>query len=319
MREDILDVNYEDLTLERRGLAAWITINRADRGNSFRRQTLDEITDALVRIGDASNVRVVVITAAGQRFFSTGGDVGDYWTRYRDDMVGMRAYERAMEKTFSEMIHCPKPIIHRINGDCVGGANAFHLAADLAVMSTGAKLQQVGTMIGSVGGFGPTQWWPQVVGDKRAREILLCCKPVDAELALQWGAVNAIAPYDQLDAAVQVYVDKLAKGFPDAMRYCKVSVNAPKELAFREMTQAREWLALHFPSMESREGFGAFFEKRAIDSEPSWKAVDTGHVTVAPYGGFSVACGSCGATYLPEDHKFCGQCGTALKPKGKAR
>ena len=98
----------------------------------------------------------VVITAAGSRFFSTGGDVGDYSTRYSDDMVGMRAYERALEKTFAEMIHCPKPIIHRINGDCVGGANAFHLAADIAVMSTNAKLQQVGTMIGSVGGFGPT-------------------------------------------------------------------------------------------------------------------------------------------------------------------
>lgn len=318
MRENILDATYEDLILERRGLAVWLTINRANRGNSFRRQTLDEITDALVRIGDAPNARVVVLTAAGQRFFSTGGDVGDYWTRYRDDMIGMRAYERAMEKTFGEMIHCPKPIIHRINGDCVGGANAFHLAADIAVMSTTAKLQQVGTMIGSVGGFGPTQWWPNAVGDKRAREILLCCKPVDAELALQWGAVNAIAPYDKLDAAVQTYVDKLAQGFPDALRYTKVSVNAAKELAFREMTQAREWLALHFPSMESREGFGAFFEKRAIDPEPSWKAVDTGHVTVAPYGGFSITCGSCGATYLPEDHKFCGQCGAALKPKGKA-
>jgi len=47
-------------------------------------------------------------------------------------MTGMRAYERALEKTFAEMIHCPKPIIHRINGDCVGGANAFHLAADIA-------------------------------------------------------------------------------------------------------------------------------------------------------------------------------------------
>lgn len=318
MREDILDVAYEDVKLERRGFAAWITIDRAGRGNSFRRQTLDEITDALERIGDAPDVRAVVITSAGNRFFSTGGDVGDYWTRYRDDMVGMRAYERAMEKTFSEMIHCPKPIIHRINGDCVGGANAFHLAADIAVMSTNAKLQQVGTMIGSVGGFGPTQWWPQVVGDKRAREILLCCKPVSAELALQWGVVNAIAPYDKLDDAVQAYVDKLAKGFPDAMRYTKVSVNAPKELAFREMSQAREWLALHFPSMESREGFGAFFEKRAVNSEPSWKAVDTGHVTVAPYGGFSISCTSCGATYLPEDHKFCGMCGGGLPALGKS-
>jgi enoyl-CoA hydratase/carnithine racemase len=317
MREGILNVAYEDVTLERRGLAAWITINRASRGNAFRRQTLDEMTDALIRVGEAPDARVVVVTAAGERFFSTGGDVGDYWTRYRDDMVGMRAYERALEKIFAEMIHCPKPIIHRINGDCVGGANAFHLAADIAVMSASAKLQQVGTMIGSVAGFGPTQWWPLAVGDKRAREILLCCKPIDAALALAWGAVNAIAPYAELDAAVGGYVDTLAKGFPDAMRYSKVALNAGKELAFREMTQAREWLTLHFPSMESREGFGAFFEKRAVNPEPSWAAVDTGHVTVAPHGGFSVTCGACGAAYLPEDHAFCGRCGAPLKGKGK--
>jgi enoyl-CoA hydratase/carnithine racemase len=56
--------------------------------NSFRRQTLDEIIDALERIGDAPDVRAVVLTSAGSRFFSTGDDVGDYWTRYRDDMEG---------------------------------------------------------------------------------------------------------------------------------------------------------------------------------------------------------------------------------------
>ena len=85
----------------------------------------------------------------------------------------------------------------------------------------------------------------------------------------------------------------------------------------RKMTQAREWLTLHFPSMESREGFGAFFNKRAVTAEPSWRAVDTGHVTVAPYGGYSETCGSCGADCLPEDHRFCGICGSALK-KGAA-
>jgi len=101
--------------------------------------------------------------------------------------------------------------------------------------------------------------------------------------------------------------------FPDALRYTKVALNVQKELAFREMTQAREWLTLHFPSMESRAGFGAFFHKRPVSSEASWKAVDTGHVTVAPYGGYSVICGSCGATDLPEDHRFCGVCGHTLK------
>lgn len=307
------DVHYEDIGFEKRGHAAWITINRERKGNSFRRQTLDEICDALVRAGEGPGVRSVVITAAGTRFFSTGGDVGDYHQRYSDDMIGMRSYERALEKTFAEIIHCPKPVIHRINGDVVGGANAFHLAADYAVMSRMAKLQQVGVGIGSVAGFGPTQWWPTVVNDKRARDILMSLKPVTSELAETWGVVNVACEPDQLDAEVDKAVANYARMFPDALRYTKVALNVQKELAFREMTQAREWLTLHFPSMESRAGFGAFFNKRPVNSESSWKAVDTGHVTVAPYGGYSVICGSCGATDLPEDHRFCGVCGHELK------
>ena len=85
-------------------------------------ETLEEIRDAVERCGDAPGIRSVVLTAAGSRFFSTGGDVVDYNTRYMDDLTGMRAYERAMERTFSEIMHCPKPVIHRVNGDVVGGA-----------------------------------------------------------------------------------------------------------------------------------------------------------------------------------------------------
>ncbi len=314
MRDDVMETSYEDIRLEKRGLAAWVTIDRPKLGNSFRRQTLDEITDAFQRIGDSVGIRAAIITATGDRFFCTGGDVRDYHTRYRDDMIGMRAYERAMERTFAEILHCPKPVIHRINGDVVGGANAFHLAADLAVMVDTAVLKQVGTMIGSVAGFGPTQWWPLTVTDKQAREILLCCTPISAQQALEWGAVNAVASREELDEVVQSYVDRLSRAFPDAMRYTKVALNANKELGFREMTQAREWLALHFPSTESREGFGAFFEKRKTDPEGSWKAVDSGHVTVAPYGGYSLTCRACGAAQLPEDHAYCGVCGAELKP-----
>ncbi|GAC1547500.1 MAG: 1,4-dihydroxy-2-naphthoyl-CoA synthase [Candidatus Velthaea sp.] len=305
-------VTYEDILYAEAGGVARITINRENRGNAFRRQTLEELTAAFIHAGQAPGVRVVVLTAAGKRFFCTGGDVRDYMERYGDDMTAMREYERVMERCFSEMIHCQRPIVMRINGDVVGGANAFHLAADLAVMSTSAKLQQVGVMVGSVAGFGPTQWWPGAVGDKRAREIIMCCRPVPAQLALEWGAVNAIAAPEELDAAVQGYTDTLKRAFPEAMRYSKVSLNAAKEQAFREMTQAREWLTLHFPSMESREGFGAFVQKRAVDNEPSWERVGSGHVTVAPYGGFSLTCGACGAAALPEQHTFCGVCGTKL-------
>jgi enoyl-CoA hydratase/carnithine racemase len=308
------DVHYEDIGFEKRGHAAWITINREKRGNSFRRETLDEIRDAVERAGDGPGVRSVVITAAGSRFFSTGGDVVDYNTRYTDDLIGMKSYERAMERTFSEIMHCPKPVIHRVNGDVVGGANAFHLAADFVVMNRTAKFQQVGVGVGSVAAFGPTQWWPLMVGDRRARDILMAPQAGHVRSGRkQWGVANVVCDYDQLDAEVEKIVANLARMFPDALRYTKVTLNHQKELLFREMTQAREWCTLHFPSMESRSGFGAFFHKKPIDSNPSWKAQDTGHNTVAPYGGYSVLCTTCGADHLPEDHKFCGVCGAELK------
>lgn len=313
------EVQYEDVTFEKRGHAAWITINREKRGNSFRRETLDEIRDAVERAGEGPGIRSVVITAVGSRFFSTGGDVVDYNTRYLNDLTGMKSYERAMERTFSEIMHCPKPVILRVNGDVVGGANAFHLAADFVVMNSKSKFQQVGVGVGSVAAFGPTQWWPLMVGDRRARDILMALKPVPASLALEWGVVNAVSEYDQLDAEVEKIVNTLAGMYPEALRYTKVALNHQKELMFREMTQAREWCTLHFPSMESRSGFGAFFHKKPLDSTASWKALDTGHNTVAPYGGYSVLCRTCGADHLPEDHKFCGVCGADLKsPKATA-
>lgn len=312
------DVQYEDISFEKRGHAAWITINREKRGNSFRRETLEEIRDAVERCGDGPGVRSVVITAAGSRFFSTGGDVVDYNTRYMDDMVGMRAYERAMERTFSEIMHCPKPVICRVNGDVVGGANAFHLASDFVVMNRTAKFQQVGVGVGSVAAFGPTQWWPLMVNDRRARDILMQLKPVTSDLAEQWGVASVVADYDQLDAEVEKIVANTARMFPEALRYTKVALNHHKELMFREMTQAREWCSLHFPSMESRSGFGAFFQKKPIDSNASWKAIDTGQNTLAPYGGYSVQCKSCGSDHLPELHKFCGVCGADLQKQKAA-
>jgi enoyl-CoA hydratase/carnithine racemase len=164
-----------------------------------------------------------------------------------------------------------------------------------------------------VAAFGPTQWWPLLVNDRRARDILMQLRPVTAELADQWGVVTAVADYEQLDAEVEKIVVNLARMFPEALRYTKVALNHHKETLFREMTQAREWCSLHFPSMESRSGFGAFFQKKPIDSSASWKALDTGQNTLAPYGGYSVQCKACGADHLPELHRFCGVCGAELQ------
>jgi 1,4-dihydroxy-2-naphthoyl-CoA synthase len=164
----------------------------------------------VIRAGEAPGVRSVVITAAGERFFSTGGDVNDYHLKYSDDMIGMRSYERALERVFAEIIHCPKPVIHRINGDVVGGANAFHLAADFAVMAKSAKLQQVGSARRSVAGFRPDSSGgrsPSTTSGARHPDV-----PEAGDLGARagMGAVNTVVETAGLDAAVDDLVNRLA-------------------------------------------------------------------------------------------------------------
>lgn len=303
---------YEDIRYERDGHKAIITIDREHRGNSFRRQTLDEINDAVVDAGERPGIRILVLTAAGQRFFSTGGDVNEYHHSYRGNMAAFRSYQRAIEVTCGSIIQSAIPVIARLNGIVAGGSNAFHLAADITVASENTVIQQVGVKIGSVSGLGPNQWWPLTIGDKRSRELLLTGKRLDAQTALEWGAFNAVVPQAELDAEVDRWVEQIITGFPDALRYTRLSLNGAKELAFREITQAREWLQLHFPSTESAEGFAAFAERRDADAEFSWERVEDGEVTVAPHGGLRRQCPECGTRGLAEKHRFCGICGAEL-------
>lgn len=303
----------EDVRYELDGPVARVIIDRPAKGNSFRFETLKELTACIQDAGDRSGVRAIVLSASGDRFFSTGGDVKDYHERYRHDVAAFRTYQLAIEATLQAMLQCPRPIIARVNGDVVGGANAFHLAADLVVASETAHFHQIGAKIGSVSGLGPAQWWPLVVGDRRARELLLRARPLDARTALKWGAINDVVPYEGLDEMVQTYVDDLAAGFPDALRYARIAMNAGKEGLMREISQAREWLTMHFPSAESVEGFDAFIQKRPVDRTLSWHAADQGKVTVAPWGSAIRKCDACGAAGIADDHQFCGLCGARLE------
>ncbi|SDH53616.1 enoyl-CoA hydratase/isomerase family protein [Pseudonocardia oroxyli] len=304
---------YEDIRYEQDGALAIITIDRESRGNSFRRQTLDEMYDAITNVGAQRGVKALVVTGAGRRFFSAGGDVVEYaGSNYDTNMNEFRNYQRTIERVALELIHCPVPVIARVNGFVAGGSNVFHLAADISVASRDCFIQQVGTRVGSVSGLGPNQWWPLTIGDKRARELMVAGRRVDAATAYQWGAFNAVVDYADLDDEVLRWAEMITQGFPDAVRYTRVSLNAAKERGIREMTQNREWLQLHFPSIESSEGFRSFAAGRPADTGPSYRGVDTGRVSTAPHGALAKKCQSCGAAGLAVEHSFCGLCGESI-------
>jgi enoyl-CoA hydratase/carnithine racemase len=148
----------------------------------------------------------------------------------------------------------------------VGGGNELQMSCDLAVAADDIFIKHVGVARGSVPAAGATQWLPLIVGDRRAREIILLCEPIPAQKALEWGLINRVVPRKELNKAVDEMVDKLIDKLPESTRYAKQQLNFWRDFSW-SMTigHLRDWLTVHTGSAEVAEGVKAFVEKREID------------------------------------------------------
>ena len=156
-----------------------------------------------------------------------------------------------------------KPTIARVNGIAVGGGNELQMACDLAVIVDDAYIRHVGLEHGSVPAGGATQWLQLMVGDRRAREIVLLCEEIPARRAAEWGLVNRAVPAAELDVVVDEWVESLARKLPGATRYAKVQLNVWRDLAWHQtIGHARDWLALSMLSDETQSAVRGFLERR---------------------------------------------------------
>jgi enoyl-CoA hydratase/carnithine racemase/ribosomal protein S27AE len=280
---------------------ATVTINRPEVLNCFDFATLREMARAFEDASWDDGVAVVVVTGAGERAFCTGADLdeqarmgatsGQYW-RWMGAFIEMHDRLRQIGK----------PTIARINGVCVGGGQELQLACDLSVMVDDAYIRHVGPEHGSVPAGGATQWLPLVVGDRRAREIVMLCEPISPAQALDWGLVSRVVPRTELDACVADLAEKFGRKLPEALRYTKTQLNWWRDLVWSQtITHARDWLAVHSTADETKEAVAAFHEKRA----PRYAELRA--MAASPR-----FCGRCGATGLPAEHGFCGVCGAPL-------
>jgi 1,4-dihydroxy-2-naphthoyl-CoA synthase len=150
----------------------------------------------------------------------------------------------------------------------VGGGNELNIACDLAVAADDIVFRHVGPSRGSLPAGGATQWMPLLIGDRRAREVLLLNRPVPAAKALEWGWVNRVVARADLDAAVADYCHELLSKMPEIVRATRVQLNYWKSQAWAATVQmAREWLTVHAASAEVAEGLASFHEKRPPDYE----------------------------------------------------
>ena len=268
------DFGFKLIKYEKHGPRATVTFNRPDVHNAVNGDMLVELCAAFQDASWDDEVRVLVLTGAGDKAFCTGADVKEQ----ADSFVGkpnqywkwMGLFIEAHEK----LRNIGKPTIARLNGMVVGGGNEFNMSCDLAIAADDIIIKQVGAARGSVAAAGATQFLPLIVGDRRAREILFLCEDIPAKKALEWGLVNEVVPRGQLDKAVDEMITKLVNKLPVCLRYAKEQLNFWRNLSWHlTIGHAKEFLALNNLSPEVAEGMQAFVEKRPVDYEKARKSI----------------------------------------------
>lgn len=253
--------DFEDILFSVEENYAVITINRPQRYNAFRARTVDELIEAFARAAGDRRVQTVILTGAGDKAFSSGGDVkqraetGDYGpSEY--GMFRVAALHKAIRDI-------PKPVIAAVNGVAVGGGHVLHVLCDYSIAAEHATFGQAGPKVGSFdAGYG-TAFLARVIGEKRARELWYFCKLIDAAKAESWGLVNEVVPGAEIMDVARERARELGEKSPTALRFLKQSFNADSDHQAGFTHLAMSALDLYTELPEGREGAAAFAEKRA--------------------------------------------------------
>jgi methylglutaconyl-CoA hydratase len=258
-------MNYSTFRLENDGQVARVTLDRPSVKNAFDDVLITELTDALGMIARDDNVRVMVLTGAGD-VFSAGADLN--WMK----KVSHYTFDQNLEDAlvFARMLEAlyrlPKPTIARVNGPCMGGGVGLVSACDIAISIREAKFALREILLG----IAPATISPYVlrkIGETHAHDYFLTGRVFDADRAREIGLINEVVDITDLDLVVNRWVERFHKAGPKAIAVTKELMN---RVAWSPIESVQEYTARTIAALrgsdEGQEGFAAFFEKR----KPKW-------------------------------------------------
>jgi naphthoate synthase len=258
------DFGFEEILYEKadEGIAR-ITINRPHVRNAFTPRTVEEMKVAFADARDDSGIGVVILTGQGEQAFCSGGDqsvrgVAGYVGEDRIPRLNVLDLQRQIRTL-------PKPVIAMVAGYAVGGGHVLHMICDLTIAADNAIFGQTGPKVGSFdGGYGAS-YMARIVGQKKAREIWFLCRQYDAREALEMGLVNAVVPFERLEAETVQWCREILQNSPMALRFLKAGLNADCDGQAGLQELAGHATLLFYMTEEGQEGKNAFLEKRKPD------------------------------------------------------
>ena len=262
--------NYEDIIYEKWNGIARVTINRPEKRNAFRPQTVFEMYDAFCDAREDQAVGVVLLTGAGPHTdgkyaFCSGGDQS---VRGHAGYVGTDGVPRLNVLDLQRLIRSmPKVVIALVAGYAIGGGHVLHVLCDLTIAADNAIFGQTGPKVGSFdGGFGAS-YLASIVGQKKAREIWYLCRQYNATEAQEMGLVNKVVPVEELQAEGVQWAQEVLEKSPIAIRCLKAAFNADLDGQAGIQELAGNATYLYYMTEEGSEGKKAFLEKRKPDFE----------------------------------------------------
>jgi enoyl-CoA hydratase len=254
--------DYQHLTFERRERGVvLVTINRPEVLNATNDRLHWELTQVWLTIDADADARVAVVTGAGTRAFSAGGDLEMVEANARDPKRLARMIREASDLVYN-MINTDKPIVSAINGVAVGAGLVVALLADISIISETARFTDGHTKLGVVAGDHAAILWPLLCGMAKAKYYLLTSDFIDGREAERIGLVSLCVPADQVLPKALDVADRLARGSQQAIRWTKRSLNNWLRQAGPIFDQSIALEMLTFMDEDVREGLAAIREKR---------------------------------------------------------
>jgi len=257
-------VSDQVVLLEQQDGVATVTLNRPTVLNAMNNPMRRALVDVFAQLSREQEVRVILITGAGERAFSAGADIREFL----EPLVPTTFREERKRVDFRrEMDRCPQPIIAAIRGYALGGGLELALACDIRIAAEDAELGLTEINLGIIPGGGGTQRLPRLVGRGKALEMVLSGRRVPAAEALRIGLVERVVPAAELMASAQAFARSIAEKAPIALRYAKEAVVSGVALPLADGLRLENDLSTLLRTTEDRvEGARAFVEKR----KPKW-------------------------------------------------
>ncbi len=253
-------MNQDVLLVEAQDSICILTLNRPAVMNAFNFELLRTLKDETDALRFKTDIRVVIITGAGEKAFSAGADLKE--RRTLSD-IQVKEYIYTIRNLFTSIEMLNKPVIAAVNGIALGGGTELSLACDIRIASTNASMGQPETRLAIIPGAGGTQRLPRLVGKGKAKELIFTGRRIGAQEALQIGLVNKVCDPEDLMKESMAMAAMICEAGPVAVEQAKYAINYGMETDLHTglaIESNAYWVTI--PTEDRQEALAAFREKR---------------------------------------------------------